>query len=188
MLNKQKVQGFRGDFAKAVAQLEKEIIQLSFDNASLAPLLAYRLQPISNKNFRKMWQCLPASGKKARNDPKFGAATYLANTLGILLEDTSSSHTMDKPLTTKRANDLWRQASHFCKCHVPIRQARNPIHVRTFCITCEYIIPLASGPKYPGCTLQDTHTPTGTSCLSCQFATVAFHNPYHKRLASIIDI
>ena len=170
-----------------VTQLEQEIVQLSIDNASLAPLLDYGTQPVSNKKFRKMWNCLPTFGKKSRNDYKFGAATYLANTLGILLKDTSSSHTMDEPLTTKQSNDLWRQASHFCKCHDPARPARNTLQVRMFCYTCAYIIPCASGPKCPGCNLQDSHLLTGTACLSCKFATVAFRNPYHRRLASIVD-
>ena len=71
---------------RKVLQLEKELLQLSVDNAILAPLLEYKYKPTSIKHFRKLLLCLPAfAQKKSRDDHIFGAARYLANTLGILL-------------------------------------------------------------------------------------------------------
>ena len=171
-----------------VAQAERDLLQLTINNEPLIPLLDHRVQPISNKTFRQIWHCLPTFGKRTRNDLKFGVATYLANTLGILIEDASSSHTMDEPLSRKQANDLWRQASHFCKCLDPIsRHAKKSYGIRAFCEACEYIIPVTTGPKCPGCNLQESFLSDGTACLACQFATMVFRNPYHRRFAAIID-
>lgn len=172
---------------KLVSFLENELLRLSIDNAHLVPLLSSRMQPISNKAFQKLWQCLPTFVKTCRNDHKFGAATYLANTFGILLDDTSSSHTMDEPLTTRKKNDLWRQASFMCQCHCRNPRDSNKYMVRTFCITCSYVIPIDTISKCPGCNIQDAYEISGALCLSCQFATVVFRNPFDRRLEVMIN-
>eukprot|EP00590_Aulacoseira_subarctica_P005385 CAMPEP_0172418598 /NCGR_PEP_ID=MMETSP1064-20121228/5061_1 /TAXON_ID=202472 /ORGANISM="Aulacoseira subarctica , Strain CCAP 1002/5" /LENGTH=302 /DNA_ID=CAMNT_0013157589 /DNA_START=1150 /DNA_END=2058 /DNA_ORIENTATION=+ len=70
---------------RKVLQIEAEILALSITNDTLIPLLQYRTKPTSIKTFRKLLSCLPSFAKTSRNDYIYGAARYLANTLGILL-------------------------------------------------------------------------------------------------------
>lgn len=92
------------------------MLQMSIDNEQLAPLLAYRAVPISLKAFRKILHFLPSLSKTSRNDHKFGASTYLANTLGIMLQPSESCRIMDEPLNVRQMNNLWRQAPLLRRC------------------------------------------------------------------------
>jgi hypothetical protein len=78
--------GCGSEFAKQrkVKKLENEILNLSVENNTLAPLLEFRTKPTSIKHFRNILSCLPSISQNSRDDNIFGAVRYLANTLGIL--------------------------------------------------------------------------------------------------------
>ena len=169
------------------ASLEQEMLRLSVANELLEPLLQHRTQPASLKDFRKMVQFLPSLSKTSRNDHKFGAATYLANTLGILLLPTASCRIMDEPMATRQTNNLWRQASFTCRCNPATDQPRQTYGIRTFCTTCDYIIPAVQASRCPGCNTYDSWDSRDALCLSCQLATITYRNPFHKRLERLIS-
>jgi len=171
---------------KQTLSIEKEIVHLSVDNPILVPLLEFRMKPLSIKALRKTMRCLPAFAKPGRNDHKFGVAKYLANTLGIQLEATQSSQTMDMPLTTRQRNELQRQALHLCRCSTSGRKEIQ-YTVRDFCQSSSYIFPQQNAIRCIGCSLQDCYETTGILCLSCQFTTIAFRNPFSKRLDTLLD-
>jgi hypothetical protein len=81
-------------------QLEKELQDIAADNDKLAPLLEYRTKLIGIKAFRSALSVLPTFNSKTRDDYIFGAARYLANTLGILIQNTPSSILIDQPMTS----------------------------------------------------------------------------------------
>jgi hypothetical protein len=172
---------------RLVKSLEHEMLRLSIDNAQLAPLLQHRNKPLSLKDFRKMVQFLPSLSKTSRNDHKFGASTYLANTIGVLLFPTASCRIMDEPISTRQTNNLWRQASFICRCTPNNDRRCQPCGIRSFCKTCDFIIPAQQAHKCPGCNTQDPWESSDDLCLSCQFATLTYRNPFYKRLERLID-
>ena len=171
---------------RLVLALETEILHLSCDNTQLAPLLVCRTQPITLKAFRKVMLCLPSLAKTSRNDSKFGASIYFANTLGILLQPTDSSRIMDEPLSTKHVNNLWRQALLFCRC-VATSQDRRSFGSRAFCTHCQYLIKIPEASECQGCNTYKSWLSKDAPCLSCQFAAIAFRNPFQSRLSRLID-
>ena len=171
---------------RLVSTLEKEMLQASFDNAQLAPLLACRTQPISLKAFRKILLCLPSLAKTSRNDSKFGASIYLANTFGILLQPTESCRIMDEPLSAKHVSNLWRQALLFCRCGEN-SQVSQSFGIRTFCTHCQYLIRNPNASECQGCNTHKSWLSKDAPCLSCQFAAIAFRNPFQSRLNKLID-
>ena len=97
-------------------QLEKELQAIAVDNDKLAPLLQYRTKLISIKAFRSALAFLPFFNSKTRDDYIFGAARYVANTLGILIQNTPSSNLIDPPMTSTEKQQAWRKAIFLCKC------------------------------------------------------------------------
>jgi len=81
-------------------QLEKELQAITVDNDKLAPLLQYRTKRISIKAFRSALSFLPTFNSKTRDDYIFRAARYVANILGILIQNTPSSNLIDPPMTS----------------------------------------------------------------------------------------
>lgn len=59
---------------------------------------------------------LPTFSAKSRDDFIFGAARYLANTLGMLIQNTPSSNLIDPPLTNVEGKQAWRKATFLCRC------------------------------------------------------------------------
>ena len=171
---------------RLIVALEKEMLLASVSNAQLAPLLVYQTQPTSLKAFRKILHYLPSLANTARNDYKFGASTYLANTLGILIHPTESCRIMDDPLPTKQINNIWRQALLFCRCQRH-DQTNQTFGGRTFCMTCLHLMKIPSANKCQGCNMQEPWTSANIPCLSCQFAAVAFRNPFQSRLAKLLE-
>jgi hypothetical protein len=55
--------------------------------------------PISLKNLQKLFQHLPTFGRKKRDYHIFGATRYLANTLGIMINEDNASDLIDQPLS-----------------------------------------------------------------------------------------
>jgi hypothetical protein len=173
-----------------VQQLETEILDLSTENAVLAPLIELKEHPTTIKHFRKLFRCLPSfAPKTTREDSIYGAARYLANTFGLLLETTpSSSNLLDIPMTATETKQIWRQATYFCRC-----LSSHPIKVsslRTFCITCSFLKAtdkIICPTKCRGCTQQDSWKTTGAPCLACQFASITFRNSFSKRYAILCN-
>jgi len=101
---------------RKVLLLENEMLALSVNNDILAPLLEYRSKPISIKHFRNTLSCLHTFMNKSRDNYIFGAARYLANTLGIVMPESLSSNLIDTPLTSTESKQIWRKATFFCRC------------------------------------------------------------------------
>jgi hypothetical protein len=166
-----------------VARIEHELLATDASNSTLAPLLAHRIHPISIGGFRKLLKCLPSFATKARNDHKYGAARYVANTIGILLVATHNCNHLDPPMTTRKSNNVWRQARLFCKCF-DTTTTRKVYGNRTFCTSCSYLIAhpsIAHVTKCPGCNLNESWENIGATCLACQIATITFRNPFQRR-------
>jgi hypothetical protein len=53
---------------------------------------------------------------KKQDDHKYGAMRYMANTLGIQLEDTNVSDTIDQPMSIIEKKQAWRKATFQCRC------------------------------------------------------------------------
>ena len=171
-----------------VARIEKEIILATTDNVALAPLLAYRVQPVSIKGFRKLLNFLPSFAGKSRNDHKFGAARYVANSLGVLIVDTPNCNLLDSPMTTRQCNNIWRQARLHCKCCCASRRP-VPFKSRVFCMNCQYLIlhtSITHVTRCPGCDINDSWETLGALCLACQMATIIYRNPFQQRFQKFI--
>jgi hypothetical protein len=97
------------------AQLEREICLLSVDNHILQPVLSFRSEYTSKTKFRRALSCLPTFNSNSQDDSIFGAARYLANTIGILIQ-TPSSLIIDQPMTIMEKKQMWRKATFFCRC------------------------------------------------------------------------
>jgi hypothetical protein len=124
---------------RKATQLEKELLMSVVNNEVLAPILQYRWKISSIKELRKELSCLPSFSTTTRNDCIFGAARYLANTLGILISSTPSSNLIDPPMTNTEYKQAWRKAMFFCKCIG--NMATTGYTVRSFCYSCSFLVP-----------------------------------------------
>jgi hypothetical protein len=116
----------------------------------------------------------------------FGAARYLATSLGILLHD-SSSCLLDEHMTSKEVRQLWSKATSYCKC-----KTSYPINYddRFFCLTCSYLISVFDTDVVvlcPSCQKEESWQYEGHPCLACQYASCVYQNPYERRLENIIN-
>jgi hypothetical protein len=171
---------------KKAKQLEREVLLLNGKKSELAPLLDHRTKPCSVKDFRKLLCMLPSFQKKTRDDHMFGAARYLATSLGILLHD-SSSCLLDEHMTSKEVRQLWSKATSYCKC-----KTSYPINYddRFFCLTCSYLISVFDTDVVvlcPSCQKEESWQYEGHPCLACQYASCVYQNPYERRLENIIN-
>ncbi len=156
---------------KKAAQLEHEMCAISVDNIVLQPLLRCRLEFTSIKEFRRTLSCLPTFQGTSRDDYIFGAARYLANTLGILIQSTYSSNVLDPPMTSIEKKQIWRKATFLCRCN----NSPNIVSFKTrsFCKSCGYLVPVLTSiytTKCPACNNFDSWECIGSPCLACQFA------------------
>jgi hypothetical protein len=168
-------------------QLEAEMLAISVDNASFVPLLEYRMKPISIKQFRTLYSFVPTSAKKSQDDLIFGVARYYANKLGILLRYKPPQCILDEPLSSTEYKQLWRKATFMCKC-----SSTNIIAygVRSFCLSCSYLVPsnnITHMTICPSCNSFESWEQIGAPCLSCQFASIRFQNPFETRLEILIN-
>jgi len=173
---------------RKVFLLEYDMLALSLNNDTLAPLLEYRSKPISIKQFWNTLSCLHTFMNKSRDDYIFGAARYLANTLGIFMPESLSSNLIDTPLTSTELKQLWRKATFFCRCQGNILTVSYD--VRSFCRSCSCLVPLmnsTSAVKCPGCQSYDSWEHIGFPCLSCQFANIVLRNPFGRRFQILLD-
>jgi len=168
-------------------KLEIEMIKSSASNDILSPLLQYRLKQTDIKTFRRMLTHLPSFANLSRDDLIFGAAKYLANTLGILLQNNAAFHMLDEALTPSQYRQLWRKATFLCRCLTP-----NTVRygVRSFCLICSYLAPYPENISHitscPACNVGTAWELLGSPCLACQFASIVFQNPFASRYESLI--
>jgi hypothetical protein len=173
---------------RKVNQLEQELLMVMVNNEVLAPILQFRWKIISIKAFRKALSCLPSFSTNTRNDCIFGAARYLANTLGILISSTPSSNLMDPPMTNTESKQAWSKAMFFCKCIGNL--TTTDYTVRSFCRSCSFLIPYGNNmlaTKCPGCNVNDSWEHIGYPCLACQFVSLVYQNPFDRRYNILID-
>jgi hypothetical protein len=169
-------------------QLEKEILLLTVDNQVLSPLLIYQNTIISVQAFQKALSCSPTFNTKSQDDFIHGAARYLANTLGILIQSTLSSNLIGLPMTIVENRQAWRKSSYMCKCEDD--KTISQWGVRSFCTSCVYLIPHKSTThvtKCPGCNTSDSWEHIGFPCLACQFANMLYRNPFASRYEILLN-
>jgi hypothetical protein len=138
------------------AQLEREICLLSVDNHILQPVLSFRSEYMSKTKVRRALSCLPTFNSNSQDDSIFGAARYLANTIGILIQ-TPSSLIIDQPMTIMEKKQMWRKATFFCRC--TNNAETSNIGVRSFWNSCFYLIPYMNNiqdSKCPGCRVHES--------------------------------
>ncbi len=78
-------------------------------------MLQYLTEPISIKNFWKLLKHLLTMNCKKHDDSIYGAARYLANTLGIQIENNTYG-TIDEVMSSSQIQEKWHQAAFSCKC------------------------------------------------------------------------
>jgi len=124
---------------RKVERLENEILEDTTSNEALAPLLLCLQKSITLKDFRALMQHLPTMNIQKRDDHIYGAARYLANSIGISLLDSDINESIDPPLTLPKINEMWRQAKFRCQCS-PSHQSIFNIGNRAFCEYCSFLI------------------------------------------------
>ena len=83
-------------------QLEHELLQDSSSNTILAQIPVLLLTGTTLKQFRRTLQHLPTLANKKRDDPIYGAARYLANSIGFFINDATSQESLDAPMTAAK--------------------------------------------------------------------------------------
>jgi hypothetical protein len=84
---------------RRISQIEHDILIDISANFILLPILDWTPMPISLKKIRKLFQHLPTFGRKKRDDHIFGPTRYLANTLGIIINEDNASDLIDQPMS-----------------------------------------------------------------------------------------
>jgi len=167
-------------------KLEEEVLALTVNNEILSPILECRTKPTRIITLRKMLSRLPSFANNSRHDCIFGAAKYLANTLGILLQDNANSSAVDEALSANEYKQLWRKATFLCGC---LTCTRVTYVVRSFCTSCRYLAPYDGNTTHitrcPCCNIADSWELLGNPCLACQLASIVFQNPLHRRLEAL---
>jgi len=168
---------------RKVVKIEQEIMYDVSPNAILAPILQHISSPISLRQFRTLHQHLPTFTNTKRDDHIFGAARYLANTLGIYLLESQSRDIIDQPMTSIEKKQTWRMATFSCKC---IRGPTNTVQFgpRSLCLTCSFLIfrdAVSHITLCPCCNENESWEIIGHPCLACQRAAIVFRNPFLQR-------
>jgi len=169
-------------------QLEKELLMLTVDNQVLSPLLTYWNTIISEQAFQEALSCLPTFNTKSRDDLVYGAARYLANTLGILIHSTTSSNLMDPPMTSTEKRRAWRKSTFMCRYEND--KTISVWGARSFCTSCQYLVPhknITHVTKCPGCNISESWEHIGFPCLACQFANMVCQNPFASRYEILLN-
>ena len=98
-----------------VAKIESDILNYVSANEIISPLLQYLTKPTDLKHIRRLLQHLP-SCKNNKRDHIYGATRYIANSLGLLINDTNVSSSIDTPMTTVEKKQTWHVATFCCRC------------------------------------------------------------------------
>jgi len=172
---------------RKTALAEAELLEATTEYNALAPMLDYITTPVSIKTLRKHLQYLPTLHQDKRDDSIFGVVRYLANSLGLRLNNATAA-SIDEPMSLLQVKEKWRQAAFVCKCQKN-DDNRKIYKDRAFCTTCSFIITHQDRPpmRCSGCLLQDLWGPTGSLCLACQFATIIYRNRFQDRYTRYIE-
>jgi hypothetical protein len=84
---------------RRVAQIENDILNDVSANEIISPLLQYLTEPTDLKHIHRILQHLPSCKNTERDDHIYGATRYIANSLGLLINDTNASSSIDTPMT-----------------------------------------------------------------------------------------
>jgi len=120
---------------RKVIQIEKDILNDYSSNEALAPIISYLTIPTDLKRICKLLLHLPAYKNNKRDDHIYGATRYVANSLGILLNDANANSSIDSPMTTVEKNLSWRVATLHCRCDYDTTLQKR-FNIRTFCTVC----------------------------------------------------
>jgi hypothetical protein len=119
---------------RKVKKIDLELLNDTSSNSILAPLLQHTSTPISLRKFRQLCQHLPTMANKRRDDHIFGAARYIANTLGIEILNNQVGNLINQPLSGLQKKQAWRIAT---SSRILISETFGP---RTFCNSCNQLI------------------------------------------------
>jgi hypothetical protein len=91
--------------------LEKELLEVNATNLTLAPIIEAIESPISLKQFRGLIKHLPTLSNSKRDDHIFGATRYLANILGVQIQNNDTRDNIDQPMPAPNREQLWWKAT-----------------------------------------------------------------------------
>jgi len=168
---------------RKVIQIEKDILNDYSFNETLAPIISYFTIPTDLKRIRKLLSHLPAYKNNKRDDHIYGATRYVANSLGILLNDANANSSIDSPMMTVEKNQAWRVATFHCRCDYDTTLQKR-FNIPMFCTVCLCLVFQHDKPSItncPGCTRNDSWETIGLPCLACRCAAIIFHNPFNNR-------
>jgi len=152
-----------------VIQIEKDILNDYSFNETLAPIISYFTIPTDLKRIRKLLSHLPAYKNNKRDDHIYGATRYVANSLGILLNDANANSSINSPMMTVEKKQAWRVATFHCRCDYDTTMQKR-FNIRTFCTVCSCLVFQHDKPSItscPGCTRNDSWETIGLPCLAC---------------------
>jgi hypothetical protein len=171
-------------------RLENEILEDISSNETLLPILECIEKPINLRLSRALLQHLPTMAIQKRDDHIFGAARFLANSLGITILDTTCNESVDPPMKLSKRNEIWRQAKFYCRC-MPDTRYQHDIGKRAFCESCSFLITHEISELGDnicrGCNTNEWWKDKTQFCLSCQLATIVYRNPFQKRFNAQLE-
>jgi len=171
---------------RKVQQIEHQILHNTASNDVWVPLLNWICTPITLVQLRRLLKHLPIYNTAKRDDHIYGATRYIANSLGIQLSATNMSELVDQQMTNVEKKQAWRTATFQCRCPNQGEGTYHNCGVRTFCKKCCLLIPndsmITDNNQCRFCHLHEFWKFPNHPCLSCQFATMIFRNPFHWRL------
>jgi hypothetical protein len=150
--------------------LELEIMESVDNNVTLSPLLQYLHVSISIKNFRKLLHFLPSMSNKGQDDSIYGAAKYIANTLGIQIENYTMS-SIDEPMSPSQINEKWRHATFSCRCQISMH-GQKVFGKRAIFSNCSFLV---------------CYSTIASFCLVCRCATIVFCNRFQERYQKYLE-
>jgi hypothetical protein len=125
---------------------------------------------------------------KGRDDSIYGAAKYIANTLGIQIENYTMS-SIDEPMSPSQINEKWRQATFSCRCQISMH-GQKIFGKRAFCSHCSFLIcynTIADIRLCPACNFNESWEIIGSFCLACRYATIVFRNRFQERYQKYLE-
>lgn len=96
---------------RKTATIEGEILETNTPNHILAPFLDHLTISINIKELRCKLQHLPTMNQNKRDDCIFGVIRYVANSLGLCLNNATAS-SIDEPMCSTQVKQRWRQATY----------------------------------------------------------------------------
>lgn len=157
-------------------QIENKILNSNATNETLAPIIHHTTTPTELKRVRKLLSHLPSFNNIKRDDHIYGVTRYIANSLGIIIKDSSASELIDAPLTSTEKKQAWRVAEE--------NSCPKKFNSRTFCKTCSCLIfndDISHVTLCPKCKINESWEIIGLPCLACQCVTIVYRDPFCNR-------